>query len=102
MKRIITEDERARIASMLALPMSRKLRLAWALRHDSRVTRIMMFPLAAVIAYIILPVHVLPRRVPFLRTIDNLLIAGVGLWLFVKVMPSDLLDEHLERVKRNR
>jgi uncharacterized membrane protein YkvA (DUF1232 family) len=102
MRRIITEDERARIANLLALPMRRKLRLMWALRHDPQVTRTMMLPLTVVIAYIILPIHVLPRRIPFLRTLDNLMIAALGLWLFVKLMPSELLDEHLERVRKNR
>ena len=102
MKMILTEDERARIATMLALPLTRKLRLVWTLRRDERVTRTMMLPLAVVVAYIVLPIHVLPRRVPFRGALDNLLIAAVGLWLFVKVTPPHVLDEHLDRVKRSR
>lgn len=98
MNTIITPDERTRLSRILRLPLQRKLRLAWNLRRDPRVSRAMMLPLIAVAGYLILPVHVLPHWIPFRGRIDDLLLGALGLWIFIKVMPGDLLDQHLERV----
>ena len=99
MRNLVSAGDRSRIAHVLALPLPRKLRLVWALCRDPRVTHMVTLPLALVIAYVLLPVHILPRRVRVLRSIDNLLVAAVGLWLFVKLVPAELLDEHLDRVR---
>jgi len=56
--------------------------------------------LIVVIAYMLSPVHILPRQVNVLRRLDNWLIALVGLWLFVRLVPRDLLEEHLGRVEK--
>ena len=96
---ILTPEERGRIRRILALPLRHKARFAWRLRNDPRVTRQMKLPIAFVIGYLLLPVHVVPRWVPLFRRLDNLVVAAAGLWLFVKLIPPDLLEEHLERVE---
>lgn len=98
--RIVTEEERSSIGRMLTLSLGRKLRFVWNLRRDPRVTRQMKVPVVLVILYLILPVHVVPRWVPFFRRLDDLFIAAVGLWLFVKLTPSTLIEEHLNRVEK--
>ena len=85
---------------MLGLSLGRKLRLAWRLRRDERVPRYARLPLIFVIAYVLSPVHLLPRQLRVLRRLDNWLIALVGLWLFVRLIPRDLLEEHLGRVEK--
>lgn len=88
------------LSRVLGLSLSRKLRLAWRLRRDERVPRYARLPLILVIAYVVSPVHILPRQLHTLRRLDNWLIALVGLWLFVRLIPHDLLEEHLGRVEK--
>ncbi|MGI8550745.1 MAG: YkvA family protein [Dehalococcoidia bacterium] len=102
MHRVVTPEERTSIRRMLALPLRRKVQLAWGLRHDAQVTNVMKLPLALVIGYILLPVHVVPRWIPFFRRLDNLLVAAIGLWLFVKLVPPDLLEQHLAQVEKHQ
>jgi len=98
MQKIVSADDRSRIAEVTKLPLWQKVRLAWRLRRDRRVPALMILPLAGVIIYIVLPFHVLPRRLKLLRTFDDLLVAAAGLWLLVKLIPKDVLDEHLGRL----
>ncbi len=88
------------LGRVLGLSLGRKLRLAWRLRRDERVPRYARLPLIVVIAYILSPVHILPRQLGLFRRLDNWLIALLGLWLFVRLVPSDLLEEHLGRVEK--
>ncbi len=88
------------LGRILGLSLARKLRLAWRLRGDQRVPGYARLPLIVVIAYMLSPVHILPRQLRVLRRLDNWLIALVGLWLFVRLVPRDLLEEHLGRVEK--
>lgn len=82
------------------LPLRRKLRLAWRLRRDKRVSVLAKLPFILVIAYVLSPINLLPKWLPIVRRFDNFIIAAVGLWLFVRLVPHDLLEEHLSRVER--
>ncbi|HEY7294041.1 MAG TPA: hypothetical protein VH916_03325 [Dehalococcoidia bacterium] len=88
------------LSRLLGLSLARKLRLAWRLRRDQRVPRYARLPLIAVIAYLISPVHILPPQLGVLRRLDNWLIALLGFWLFLRLVPHELLEEHLARVER--
>ena len=95
---LVTPSEREQIIRIIRLPMRKKFRLAWGLRHDDRMTSLMTAPLLAAIAYVLLPVNILPRRLPILRTFDDLIVAATALLLFVKLAPAGVLDEHLRRL----
>ena len=82
------------------LPLRRKLRLARRLHSDERVSRFAKLPLIGVIAYVMSPINILPRWLPIVRRFDNFIIAAVGLWLFVKLVPHELLDEHLAGIEK--
>ncbi|HLZ71079.1 MAG TPA: hypothetical protein VKV26_14350 [Dehalococcoidia bacterium] len=88
------------LGRVLGLSLARKLRLAWRLRRDQRVPRYARLPLIIVIAYVLSPLHILPPHLKALRRLDNWLIALIGLWLFVRLIPHDLLEEHLSRVEK--
>ena len=92
---IATAAERDHIRRILGLPMGRKLRLLIALTRDGRLTPLMFAPLIGVVGYIILPVNIIPKWFLVLRKLDNLLIGLVGLWLFVKLTPPEILDDNL-------
>src|SRR5947209_19084931 len=82
------------------LSLRRKLRLAWRLRRDPRVSRLAKLPLIVVLAYVVTPINIIPRWLPIVRRLDNFIIAFVGLWLFVKLIPHELLDEHLSKIEK--
>ncbi len=94
------EHESESLGRLRRLPLRRKVRLAWRLRRDPRVSRLAKLPLIAVIAYIVTPINIIPRWLPVVRRLDNFIIAVVGLWLFVKLIPHDLLDEHLSKIEK--
>ncbi|MHB8574621.1 MAG: YkvA family protein [Dehalococcoidia bacterium] len=104
---IVDSGERESIKRILRLSLRRKLRLAWQMRRDPRVSQAAKIPLLVVIAYIVTPIHVLPTKIPllkhlpFMRQIDDLIMAALGLWLFVKLVPDDVLDEHLSRAEKH-
>jgi uncharacterized membrane protein YkvA (DUF1232 family) len=99
MNSIASASERESIGRIIDLPMRAKLRLAMALLGDGRITPAMEAPLFAVVAYVLLPIHVVPRRLFFLRPFDDLIVAAMGLWLFVKLAPPSVLAEHLDRIE---
>lgn len=97
--RVVTPEDRSYIGRILRLSFRRKAQLAWNLRRDPEVTRVMTLPLIAAVLYVLLPLHIVPRWVPFFRRLDNLAVAALGLYLFVKLVPRSVLDEHLQRVE---
>ncbi|HTE85291.1 MAG TPA: hypothetical protein VK821_11205 [Dehalococcoidia bacterium] len=92
---IASPSERDHLRRIIGLPARRKLRFLFGLTRDDRLTPLMFAPLVGVIAYTLLPVNVIPRWLFLLRKFDNLIIGAVGLWLFVKLTPPEVLDEHL-------
>jgi len=95
-----TSPDTQNLGRVLGLSLARKLRLTWRLRRDPRVPRYARLPLILVIAYVLSPVHILPRQLRVLRRLDNWLIAFVGIWLFIRLVPRELLEEHLVRVEK--
>ena len=100
MDRFITAEDRAIISRIIKLPLTSKARFVWGLRKDPGITREMMLPMLFVLAYIVLPIRVLPRWLPFSRQVDNLVMAVAGLWLFVKLTPPNLLETHLTQAEQ--
>lgn len=103
---VVNAQERDSIRRILRLSFRRKLKLAWQMRRDPRVSQAAKLPLLVVIAYIVTPIHVLPtripllRRLPFIKQLDDLILAALGLWLFVKLVPDEVLTEHLGRAEK--
>jgi uncharacterized membrane protein YkvA (DUF1232 family) len=99
MDAIVTPPEREQIERIIDLPMRKKLGLALDLFRDRRITPAMEAPLIAVVTYVLLPFNIIPRKLFFLRPFDDLIVAAIGLWLFVKLTPPELLAEHLDQVE---
>lgn len=47
-----------------------------------------------VTAYALSPIDLIPDFIPILGLLDDALLIPLGLWLFVKLLPPGLLDEH--------
>jgi uncharacterized membrane protein YkvA (DUF1232 family) len=49
---------------------------------------------AFVAAYALSPIDLIPDFIPVLGLLDDAMIVPAGLWLFVKMLPSGLFEEH--------
>lgn len=45
-------------------------------------------------AYALSPIDLIPDFIPILGLIDDALIVPAGIWLFLKMLPRDLFEEH--------
>jgi uncharacterized membrane protein YkvA (DUF1232 family) len=99
-ERLLPAEERALIRRAAGLPLGRRLRLARRLWRDPRVGGAARVPLLVGLAYAVLPVGLLPRRLGPLRRVEKAVGLAALLWLLVRLAPQDVLAEHLDAVER--
>jgi uncharacterized membrane protein YkvA (DUF1232 family) len=61
--------------------------------RDPRTPRSARFMAAAVVAYAISPIDLVPDFIPVLGQIDDLVIVPIGLWLALRMIPPDVMRE---------
>ena len=66
------------------------LRLAY---RDPRTPRCAKWLLAATLAFAVSPIDVFPDVIPVLGHLDDLIILPVALWLTLRLIPRDVLDD---------
>ena len=75
------------IKRALRLPTAHPFRLAWRLACNPRVPVRARLPLLALVLYLAMPLDIVPDFIPVLGQLDDLLIAGVAIWWFLRVCP---------------
>lgn len=89
-----------------ALDSVRKLpayaRLVWGLARDPRVPGAQKLILVGIVGYLLMPIDVIPDFIPILGQLDDVAIVLLGLDLFIKAAPQEVVDEHLGRVSKGR
>jgi uncharacterized membrane protein YkvA (DUF1232 family) len=74
------------------------VRLSWSLMQDSRVPLwAKAIPVLAAL-YIFSPIDILPDFFLALGQIDDILILSMGLELFTKLAPMDVVEEHRQKL----
>lgn len=74
----------------------RSVRVSWLLVRDPRVTLTRKAIPAAVLLYVLLPVDLLPAIVTgVFGLVDDLVVLAVGLDLFIRSVPPEIVNEHL-------
>jgi uncharacterized membrane protein YkvA (DUF1232 family) len=81
--------------------LPRYLRLVWALLRDGRVPAQQKLILVGIGAYVILPIDLIPDFVPVLGQLDDLAVVLLGLDLFIRSAPADLVEEHLAKISQD-
>lgn len=67
---------------------------AWLAARDPRCPWYARAVGLLVTAYALSPIDLIPDFVPILGLLDDLLLIPLGLWLFVRLLPAGLIDEH--------
>lgn len=74
-------------------------RLVWGIERDPRTPLPLKAMLAAALAYVLLPIDVIPDVVPIIGHADDLTILLLVLDLFLQNAPADVRAEHALRAK---
>ncbi len=90
------------LTALALLPIAGRLpayaRLAVELLADARVPAARKALLAGVVGYALSPLDLIPDRIPLLGVLDDVVVAVIGLELFLAGVPEALLDEKLEAI----
>ena len=78
------------------------IRLVWALLRDGRVPAQQKLILAGIGAYLFFPIDLIPDFVPVLGQLDDLAVVLLGLDLFIRSAPPELVDEHLAKIAQDK
>lgn len=80
------------------LPFRKRFVLFWRLFTDKRVPFPAKLVVSAIALYLFIPFDLIPDFVPVLGYLDDLLLIVLGLWLFLRLAPRPVFDEHLQRL----
>jgi uncharacterized membrane protein YkvA (DUF1232 family) len=83
------------VRRVAALSLRRKVRLAWRLLADRRVPLLARAVLPAVVLYLAMPLDIVPDFIPVVGYLDDVLIILGAAWLFLRLVPAAVLDDHL-------
>jgi uncharacterized membrane protein YkvA (DUF1232 family) len=78
------------------------VRLVWALLRDGRVPAQQKLILAGIGAYLFFPIDLIPDFVPVLGQLDDLAVVLLGLDLFIRSAPADVVEEHLAKISQDK
>ncbi|MGQ0560081.1 MAG: YkvA family protein [Sphingosinicella sp.] len=66
----------------------------WLAARDSRVRWPVRWLGLLIAAYALSPIDLVPDFIPVLGLLDDAILIPAGIWLFVKLLPPGLIDEH--------
>jgi len=100
-KRLRAPKDVAEVVDLVRrLPMY--IRLIWALLRDRRVPVAQKLILAGIVGYLVLPIDLIPDFVPVLGQLDDIAVVLLGLDLFIRSAPQDVVDEHVGRIAQDK
>jgi uncharacterized membrane protein YkvA (DUF1232 family) len=67
---------------------------AWLAARDPRTPWHARVLGLAITAYALSPIDLIPDFIPVLGLLDDALLIPAGIWLFVRLLPPGLMDEH--------
>jgi uncharacterized membrane protein YkvA (DUF1232 family) len=78
-----------------ALSWRRRFRVARGIAGDRRVPLGARLLFLLLIGYVVFPIDLIPDVIPVIGQLDDLLVAGIAIWLLLRSVPPAVLDEHL-------
>jgi uncharacterized membrane protein YkvA (DUF1232 family) len=86
------------LSDVNALSWPAKARLTWRLVRDKRVPRWTRGLAFLPALYLASPIDLLPDFIPFIGRLDDALVFGLVSDLLLRVVPADVLHEHVSSV----
>ena len=80
---------------IMALPLRAKASLIWRMFRDPDVPIVAKSMLPIIAGYLAMPFDIVPDFIPIAGQLDDLIVLGLGLWLFVILTPSGVVESHL-------
>jgi uncharacterized membrane protein YkvA (DUF1232 family) len=77
-----------------------RLKLILRLMGDSRVNFFVKLLPVASLAYVIWPIDLI-SAIPFVSALDDVAIAGLGVYLFMELCPPNVVQEHMKSLTSN-
>ncbi len=68
--------------------------------QDPRTPRVAKYLLAAAVGYVLSPIDLIPDWIPFLGQLDDLIVVAILVWLAVKLIPKEVVEECRQRAER--
>ncbi len=68
--------------------------LVWHLLRDVRVPTGTKLVVPATLLYLISPINLIPNLIPLVGPLDDIGVLLLGMWLFLKLCPRHVVDEH--------
>lgn len=100
--RLQTSEEKKLARRIAKLRFADKLSLASALFRDPRVSIVPGLIAVALIAYLAMPIDIIPDFIPVLGYVDDLLVLVIGAGLLLRSIPPHVLEEHVRRFEQAR
>ncbi|MGH2500676.1 MAG: YkvA family protein [Candidatus Limnocylindria bacterium] len=75
-------------------------RLVWGLLRDGRVPAQQKLILVGIVGYLLVPLDLIPDFLPVIGQLDDLAVVLLGLDLFIRATPKEIMDQHLARISR--
>jgi len=98
----VTASARDMGRRLLRLPVRQKALLVWRVLRDDRVPLGAKLVFPGLAAYLATPIDLVPDFIPVLGQLDDILVAGGALWLFARLCPREILEEHLSQLAEGR
>ena len=80
--------------------LKRDIVALWIAGRDPRLSWAPKLLAAAVAAYALSPIDLIPDFIPILGLLDDLLIVPTGIWLAIRLIPAPLLAEFREKASQ--
>jgi uncharacterized membrane protein YkvA (DUF1232 family) len=87
------------VRRLQALPARSKLRLAWRLLCDRRMPVLVKAVIPALVAYLLMPLDIIPDFIPVIGQLDDLLLIMLAVGVIIRFAPVELLEEHIRRLE---